>query len=113
MRIKPGSTDAQSQAKLPAAVPGGEPLPEGLFWLLLTGEIPSAAQAAAVSAEWRARAALPAHLPATLAALPAGTHPMTQLCVAIAALQPASKFAAAYQARTLLSQRVAVLISAD
>ncbi len=88
-----------SQAKLPAASPGGEPLPEGLFWLLLTGEIPSAAQAAAVSAEWRARAALPPHLPAVLAALPAGTHPMTQLCIAISALQPASKFAAAYQAR--------------
>jgi citrate synthase len=88
------------QAKLPAATPGGEPLPEGLFWLLLTGEIPTAAQAAAVSAEWRARAALPPHLPAVLAALPPDTHPMTQLCIAIAALQPASKFAAAYQART-------------
>ena len=92
-----GYSIAECQAKLPAAIPGGEPLPEGLFWLLLTGEIPSAAQAAAVSAEWRARAALPAHIPAVLAALPADTHPMTQLCVAISALQPASKFAAAYQ----------------
>ena len=88
-------------------MPGGEPLPEGLFWLLLTGEIPSAAQAAAVSAEWRARAALPPHLPATLAALPDGTHPMTQLCVAIAALQPASKFAAAYQARPYSHEHIA------
>ena len=50
-----------------------------------------------MGAEWRARAALPPHLPAVLAALPAGTHPMTQLVVAISALQPASKFAAAYQ----------------
>lgn len=88
----------QKQAKLPTATPGGEPLPEGLFWLLLTGEVPTAAQAAAVSADWRSRAALPPHLAPTLAALPVGTHPMTQLCVAISALQPASQFAAAYQA---------------
>lgn len=27
------------QAALPAAVEGGEPLPEGLLWLLLTGEV--------------------------------------------------------------------------
>ncbi len=27
------------QEKLPAAKQGGEPLPEGLMWLLLTGEV--------------------------------------------------------------------------
>lgn len=27
------------QEKLPAAVPGGQPLPEGLMWLLLTGKV--------------------------------------------------------------------------
>lgn len=27
------------QAKLPAAIPGGQPLPEGLMWLLLTGDV--------------------------------------------------------------------------
>ena len=85
------------QAKLPSAIPGGEPLPEGLFWLLLTGEMPSAEQAAAVSAEWRSREALPPHVLAVLAALPKDTHPMTQLICGISALQPASKFAAAYQ----------------
>lgn len=29
----------ESQEKLPAAKQGGEPLPEGLMWLLLTGEV--------------------------------------------------------------------------
>lgn len=29
--------------------------------------------------------------------MPADTHPMTQLCAAVLTLQPASKFAAAYQ----------------
>jgi citrate synthase len=85
------------QQKLPTAVPGGQPIPEGLFWLLLTGEMPTAAQAAAVSAEWRTRAELPPGVVATLSGLPKGTHPMTQLIVAISALQSGSKFAAAYQ----------------
>ena len=31
-----------SQAQLPAAVEGGQPLPEGLMWLLLTGDVRSA-----------------------------------------------------------------------
>ena len=92
-----GYSIPECQTRLPPAMPGGEPLPEGLFWLLLTGEMPSAAQAAAVSAQWRAREALPPHVLAVLAALPSETHPMTQLIAGIAALQPASKFAAAYQ----------------
>ena len=29
------------QEKLPSAIPDGEPLPEGLMWLLLTGEVGS------------------------------------------------------------------------
>lgn len=93
-----GFSITECQERLPAAQPGGEPLPEGLFWLLLTGEVPTPSQAAAVGAEWRQRAALPPHLTSTLASLPKGTHPMTQLVVGIAALQPASRFAAAYQA---------------
>jgi len=87
-----------AQARLPSALPGGEPLPEGLLWLLLTGEIPTAAQAASVSADWAARSALPPHLAAVLSALPRDTHPMTQLIVGISSLQPSSRFAAAYQA---------------
>jgi citrate synthase len=34
---------------LPKAPGGDEPLPEATFWLLLTGEIPTAEQAASVS----------------------------------------------------------------
>jgi citrate synthase len=36
---------------LPKAPGGEEPLPEGLFWLLLTGEIPSEQQVRNLSAE--------------------------------------------------------------
>ena len=34
-----GYSIPELQEKLPAAVDGGEPLPEGLLWLLLTGEV--------------------------------------------------------------------------
>ncbi len=30
------------QEKLPSAIPDGEPLPEGLLWLLLTGDVSGA-----------------------------------------------------------------------
>jgi citrate synthase len=92
-----GLSIPELQERLPAAAPGGEPLPEGLLWLLLTGEVPTAAQAGAVTETLRARAALPPAALATLAALPAGAHPMTQLIAGVAALQPASHFAAAYE----------------
>ena len=32
-----GLTIPECQARLPAAKEGGEPLPEGIFWLLMTG----------------------------------------------------------------------------
>ena len=39
-----GYTIPQCQEKLPKAAGGVEPLPEGLFWLLSTGEVPTQAQ---------------------------------------------------------------------
>ena len=41
-------------------LPGGaEPLPEGIFYLLLLGEIPTYEDAVAVTEEWQKRSALP------------------------------------------------------
>ena len=40
-----GYTIPDCQEKLPKAKGGQEPLPEGLFWLLLTGDIPTEEQA--------------------------------------------------------------------
>lgn len=93
-----GRTIAECQAALPTARPGGEPLPEGMFWLLLTGEVPTPAQVASVTAELRLRATLPPHVLPLLAAMPKDTHPMTQFVLAITAMQPGSHFAAAYAA---------------
>ncbi len=36
-----GLSIPECQKKLPAAIKGGEPLPEGLLWLLVTGEVGS------------------------------------------------------------------------
>jgi citrate synthase len=85
------------QQHLPAAKSGGQPLPEGLLWLLLTGDIPNKDQAAAVTEMLRKRSALPAHISAVLEAMPPNTHPMTQFATAILALQSDSHFASAYE----------------
>merc|ERR1719317_319816 len=74
-----------------------EKLPEAAFWLLLTGEIPSAEETAAFTAELHARSAVPANVLTTLASLPKETHPMTQLSVCMLAMQKDSKFSAKYQ----------------
>ena len=44
-----GFSIPECQEKLPRAAGGEEPLPEGLFWLLLTGEVPSKEQVEAVT----------------------------------------------------------------
>jgi len=73
-----------------------EPLPEGILWLLLTGEIPSHNQVAWLRDELHSRAELPSHVVPMLRSLPKHTHPMTMLTQGIMALQTESKFAAAY-----------------
>jgi citrate synthase len=65
----------------------------GLFWLLLTGEIPSETQVRALSKEWNSRADIPAHIVTMLNNFPHKMHPMTQFTAAIAALNTESKFA--------------------
>jgi len=86
--------------KLPQSKSGGAPLPEGALWLLLTGEIPTAAEVDGITRELHEREDLPAHVSATIDALPKTMHPMTQLSVGLLALQPDSKFADAYSKGT-------------
>ncbi|ERN12339.1 hypothetical protein AMTR_s00025p00076050 [Amborella trichopoda] len=54
-----GLSIPECQKVLPAATPGGEPLPEGLLWLLLTGKVPSKEQVDALSKDLRSRAKIP------------------------------------------------------
>uniref|UniRef100_A0A7S3TLM9 Citrate synthase n=1 Tax=Strombidinopsis acuminata TaxID=141414 RepID=A0A7S3TLM9_9SPIT len=81
---------------LPKA-PGGESgLPEASFWLLLTGEVPSDSECKAFTEELHRRSSIPQNVLATLAGLPKETHPMTQLSIAMLALQKDSIFAKKY-----------------
>lgn len=86
----------ECQKVLPKAEGGAEPLPEGLFWLLVTGEVPTQAQVKQLSKEWAERAALPQHVVTLLNNLPNTLHPMSQFSAAVTALNHDSKFAKAY-----------------
>jgi citrate synthase len=93
-----GYSIPELQAKLPKAEGGSEPLPEGLFYLMLVGEMPTEEDAQHVTAVWQRRSHVPNHVFATIEALPVTTHPMTQFVVAIMALQTESQFAKRYAA---------------
>ncbi|HKQ62253.1 MAG TPA: citrate (Si)-synthase, eukaryotic [Candidatus Polarisedimenticolaceae bacterium] len=92
-----GYTIPDVQQRLPRARGSEQPLPEALFYLLLTGEIPTAEQTAEVTAAWRERETLPEHVKRTLDALPLDTHPMTQFSIGILAMQHESIFAQRYR----------------
>ncbi|KIR67101.1 citrate synthase, mitochondrial [Cryptococcus bacillisporus CA1280] len=91
-----GLTIPECQQKLPSAPGGSEPLPEALFWLLLTGEVPTDEQVKGLSQEWAARAAIPKFVEELIDRCPNTLHPMTQFAIAVNALNHDSAFAKAY-----------------
>ncbi|KAK3423081.1 citrate synthase, mitochondrial [Eucalyptus grandis] len=91
-----GLSIPECQKVLPAAKPGGEPLPEGLLWLLLTGKVPNKAQVDGLSAELRDRAQVPDKLYKFIDGLDVTAHPMTQLSAGVMFLQVQSEFQKAY-----------------
>ena len=92
-----GMTIPELQEKLPKAKGGAQPLPEAVFYLLLTGDVPTPAETAEITKSWRSHETLPAHVARTLDALPTSTHPMTQLSIGITAMQTDSIFARRYR----------------
>ncbi|HEY8971130.1 MAG TPA: citrate (Si)-synthase, eukaryotic [Puia sp.] len=91
-----GYSIPELQKKLPKAPGGTEPLPEGLFLLMLLGELPTEEDVHDLTANWQRRSHVPNHVFAAIEALPKDSHPMTQFVVAIMALQTESKFAERY-----------------
>ena len=91
-----GYSIPELQAKLPTAKPGGEPMPEGLFYLMLVGELPTEEDAHHITNVWQRRSHVPNHVFATIDALPLNTHPMTMFVTGVMALQTESNFARAY-----------------
>lgn len=91
-----GYSIPQLREKLPCRKGDNEPLPEGLFWLMLVDEIPTQEEVDWLSDEWELRAKLPDHLYRILDAMPDETHPMSQFSAAITALESESVFARRY-----------------
>ncbi|ETV94833.1 citrate (Si)-synthase, eukaryotic [Aphanomyces invadans] len=91
-----GHTIPDLQKKLPTYIEGGEPMPEGLIWLLLTGDIPTREQVDSLTKELHARSKIPAHVKQMLCDLPKGTHPMTQFSIAVMAMNTESVFQKKY-----------------
>ncbi len=71
-------------------------LPEEIFWLLITGELPSEAELKSLQDEFRAAGKVPDYVWKVLEAMPKDSHPMTMLDTAILVMQAESKFAARY-----------------
>lgn len=91
-----GFSIPELREKLPKAPGGKEPLPEGLFWLMLVGEIPTRDQVKWLTENWVRRSNVPEHVFRAIDVLPVETHPMTQLSVGIMAMQNTSVFASRY-----------------
>ncbi len=91
-----GHSIPELRKNLPKAHPEGEPLPEGLFYLMLLGEIPTADDVAFLSKEWASRAVLPDYVYNVIDSLPKNTRPMVQFSTAILSMASDSKFMAAY-----------------
>ena len=91
-----GYSIPELREKLPTAKGGHEPLPEGLFYLMLIGELPSEADANEITNIWQRRSHVPTHVFDTIDSLPLNTHPMTMFVVGVMALQTESNFAKEY-----------------
>lgn len=81
---------------LPKGTSGKEMLPEAMFWLLLTGELPSISQVRVLSRELAEQSALPTFVEDLLDRFPTDLHPMTQFACAVSALNHTSVFAKSY-----------------
>ena len=92
-----GKTIKECQDVLPKGKTGTEMLPEAMFWLLLTGKIPSESQIRTFSKELASKGQLPKYINTLLDNFPKDMHPMTQFACAVSALNHESIFAKAYE----------------
>lgn len=91
-----GYSIPELQKHLPKVPGGTEPLPEGLFYLMLIGELPDEEAVSYITASWQRRSHVPNHVFAAIDALPVTAHPMTMFVTGIMALQTESNFARRY-----------------
>lgn len=93
-----GYSIQELQQLLPKIKPDGEPLPEGLFYLMLLGELPTLEDAEFLSKEWYNRSHVPYHVIKVLEAMPTTAKPMTQFSTGIISMATDSIFQKAHRA---------------
>jgi citrate synthase len=93
-----GHSIPELQQKLPKINPDGEPLPEGLFYLMLLDEMPTREDADFLSKEWNHRSHVPYHVIKVIEAMPITSKPMTQFSTGIISMATDSIFQKAHRA---------------
>lgn len=73
-----------------------EKIPEEIFWLLCTGQLPSKAEVADLQAELHAHAGVPDYVWKVLEAMPKDSHPMCMLDTGILVMEGESEFRKRY-----------------
>ncbi|MDC1106194.1 citrate (Si)-synthase [Prolixibacteraceae bacterium] len=87
-----GFTLPELYAVLPRKHPEGEPLAEGVFFLLLTGDVPTIEEVEYIRQDWVNRAVVPDHVFRAIDALPQSSKPMTRFSTGILAAATQSQF---------------------
>jgi len=85
------------QDVLPRAAGSNQPLPEGMFYLMLIGELPTDDDVKLISRELEKRSDVSDYVFSVINNLPKDMHPMTQFSIAILALRNESEFTQAYK----------------
>ncbi len=91
-----GYSIPELQQKLPKAKGGSEPLPEGLFYLMLIGELPEENDVNHITNVWQRRSHVPSHVFSAIDSLPLYSHPMTMFVIGVMALQTEGQFSKEY-----------------
>jgi len=91
-----GYSIPELQEQLPKLSADDEPLPEGLFYLMLLDELPTMEDVKALGEEWKKRAVLPDHVAKVLDSTPLDSAPMADFAIGILALATESEFVKAY-----------------
>jgi len=91
-----GKTIPETFEALPKVSGSEYPYVEGFWYFILTGEVPTLAQAQEVAEDFKKRSQVPQYVWDVLRALPADSHPMAMFSSAILAMQGESVFAKAY-----------------
>ncbi len=92
-----GYTLPECLEKLPKSDKSEIPLLGGLFYLLVTGDLPSKTDAVEIEQEWKKRSTIPSYVIDVLRAMPKDSLPITMLSAAVLSMQKESQFSRKYR----------------